>query len=386
MIIRIIRVALQGVATHAGRSVLTGLSLFVGILAVVTISAGGKAAEQAILAGSLLTAGGPVTVKAMVDPGPGSYERAKHLSEIMDATLKPVGGAGTVKAEGSILIDGRMVEAVFSAGNLRGVLPFPLRAGRWFSADPVAPAEIVLNEAAARSFDLQPGSVFLAKMGEYSRSMRVVGVVFDGFPEPRGFATLEPGSDWGAWLARAGPATVFAYAPEGDPAALGRLLEVEHNRVIDSIASARVERSDPANPEVHALRTVTLVITVIGGLSLLVGALGILNIGLATLKERSDELSLRRSFGATRTEVVLTMIMEGQVVALSSAATAIAVSWAIFPQVVAQLAGGILLTEVSFASAAALQGAAVGCLAAIAGSLAPAFRAGRVPISSIMRL
>ncbi|MDO8964130.1 MAG: ABC transporter permease [Coriobacteriia bacterium] len=386
MMARVLRVALQGVQIRVTRSLLTSISLFVGVLAVVVISAGGGAAEQSVLAGSVLTSGAAVTVKASVPAGRQTYERAERACTVISAALRDVDGGCTFVVAGMPEVNDRAMEVLFALGDLRGVFPYPLRSGRWIASGAVLPPELVVNEAAASSRGFPLGSVVRITLTGDTVSARVVGVVFDGQREPRGFVTMDPRNALGRSLSASESGVLYAHAPDMSATALSSLVSVEMARAFDTGPPMKVERSDPADPEADVLRTITLVFSVVAGLSLLVGALGILNIGLATLKERSDELSLRRSFGATRLEVVLTIVTEGQIVALAAACLAVVAARSAFPFVIDYLAGGVLISDVSFPSGAALTGVAASCLAAFLGSLAPAVRAGRVPIASIMRV
>ena len=63
----------------------------------------------------------------------------------------------------------------------------------------------------------------------------------------------------------------------------------------------------------QSLRTQRLfntVLAIIGGISLLVGGIGIMNIMLATVSERKHEIGLRRSVGATRRDIIQQFLAE----------------------------------------------------------------------------
>ena len=66
----------------------------------------------------------------------------------------------------------------------------------------------------------------------------------------------------------------------------------------------------------QSLRTQQLfnrVLAVIGGISLLVGGIGIMNIMLATVSERKHEIGLRRAVGATRRDILRQFLTESVV-------------------------------------------------------------------------
>ncbi len=54
----------------------------------------------------------------------------------------------------------------------------------------------------------------------------------------------------------------------------------------------------------------SIVMVLIAGISLLVGGIGIVNIMLATITERTKEIGIRRALGATRSDIVIQFLME----------------------------------------------------------------------------
>mgnify|MGYP000980870071 FL=1 len=60
-----------------------------------------------------------------------------------------------------------------------------------------------------------------------------------------------------------------------------------------------------------------LVLGSIAGISLLVGGIGIMNIMLATVSERTKEIGIRRALGATRSHIVTQFMVESMVLAAS---------------------------------------------------------------------
>jgi putative ABC transport system permease protein len=64
-------------------------------------------------------------------------------------------------------------------------------------------------------------------------------------------------------------------------------------------------------------RTFNLVLGAIAGISLLVGGIGIMNIMLATVSERTREIGIRRAVGATRRHIVVHFLLESVMLTIS---------------------------------------------------------------------
>ena len=101
----------------------------------------------------------------------------------------------------------------------------------------------------------------------------------------------------------------------------------------------------------------SLVLGAIAGISLLVGGIGIMNIMLVTVTERTREIGIRKAIGATRGVILTQFLMEAVVLCMMGCCLGIFLSWAILQTVstvVASLGirfaldGGVVLVSVVF--------------------------------------
>jgi len=95
---------------------------------------------------------------------------------------------------------------------------------------------------------------------------------------------------------------------------IGRVMETAHNGVTDYQIVVPLEL---LNQSLQTQKIFNLVLAVIGGISLLVGGVGIMNIMLATVSERKHEIGLRRSLGATEKDIVAQFLTEAILLTLS---------------------------------------------------------------------
>ncbi len=93
-----------------------------------------------------------------------------------------------------------------------------------------------------------------------------------------------------------------------------RTMDVAHNSVKDYQLVVPLELLQQS---LQTQRIFNIVLAVIGGISLLVGGIGIMNIMLATVSERKREIGIRRAVGATRNDIVIQFLTEAVLLTVS---------------------------------------------------------------------
>lgn len=121
---------------------------------------------------------------------------------------------------------------------------------------------------------------------------------------------------------------------EGTAAAIERLLELYHKKrdYSLSVPLALLRQAEATQ------RTFSIVLGSIAGISLLVGGIGIMNIMLATVTERTREIGIRRAIGAHRNQIVSQFLIETLVLSLGGGLIGIFVG-VMIPWLVTMFAG-----------------------------------------------
>jgi len=122
-----------------------------------------------------------------------------------------------------------------------------------------------------------------------------------------------------------------------------------------------------------------IILALIAGISLIVGGIGIMNVMLATVTERTREIGIRRALGAKRHHIVSQFLVETVVLSCLGGLMGIAGGWAV-PALVTHYTHQVTILRTSFAILAFCISAGVGILA----GLYPAWRAAQMdPVEAL---
>jgi putative ABC transport system permease protein len=404
-------IGLQGIRARKLRTVLSMLSLFLGVLAVVVVQAGAETAKRALLSNVELTLGVDGTRQAFLTPqGDTAAVAVDVLSGRTDAVLmagatgiigepgvSPVnveGGsytcdrvAGTcTKTEAGPTGQAIQLNVTGLSGDIRPYRPFRPVAGRWldFASAPSLAPRLVLNRAAAKQFTEHRVPAQLHLDGAIADATpRIIGVIDDGMEDPNAYVRLD---ELLSWLpASELSAGIQVLLPPGRSDAE----QILRSRLAATGVPADVIHVETVNSRKHVeseLALVRLIFLGMAGLVLLIGVAGILNVGLATVGERVEEFALRRAVGTPRTLLAGIVLSETLFTGLLTAGAAIGVA-AVSLRYVGMIIGTRqpTLRHLDFPWQAGVAGVIAGLLAGLLGGLVPAIRAARIPIATVMR-
>jgi putative ABC transport system permease protein len=274
------------------------------------------------------------------------------------------------------------VDLVLYDGEYTKVRRLPLLSGRW-PAGRLYPPSAVVNQAAAREAG-SGGVVSLTGSGTRPRtSLRISGVIADGEQSPLIYIPWETARTLLPDTSGQGRVRVLVHA-SGGVAVTQALIDSVSSPA--EFAAERVYRHDSVPSVEEQLSYLQMIFAIVAAIALTVSALGIVNLGLATVAHRARELSIRRAVGARRIDLFALVLGSSLVTGLFAALIGIGLV-ALGIEVI--LPGYIPPDSAIAAPNLPWSAVALGCLAAcgtaVLGSTLPAIRASRVDIASVLR-
>lgn|GEM_PF-814479 len=389
--------ALVELRSHPFRAALSLVSLCIGVLAVVAIFTVSEISAGVFVASAEQADGRRVTMQgALVDPPAGeqAIEEMLQVGQAFDAA----GGASALTMTSTAVTGIQLTDLaarhephvqiplVFTAGRYDAIRRLPVLEGTWIPDDARIAPTVVLNRPAARQWGSAGSSLSISVGRRLSFPALVVGVVADGSPEPMGYVSLYPVATIFPHALTEMSATLLLQHPDAPPAAFDRIGQIAAGRADTSLDANGMQRTDTVDALVASLRTQQKAFLVASALALLIAALGILNIGLATISERSRELVVRRAIGATRSAIVGQMLLSALVLGLVGAAVSVAVAfvgvqWWVPSQI--PLESAIDPPSVPWVAVAC--GVVAAMATTLLGATVPALVASRLDVASVLR-
>lgn len=405
-----VALALRQLRVNALRSGLTVLGIVIGIASVVALVSLGSAVQQSIDAN--LSGLGADTLSItpggsdVADEQPGSGRRlapAGSTSAGDPLTSEDADAVGQVAGVESVVpvvqqagearlgaTEGTTVIATTSG--LADLESYEFAAGGWFSAftDEAGLPVAVLGATLVEDLGLDPAAAIDAEVVVDGQSFTVIGVL-----EPIGGVSFVSPDDAVLVPLDTAEGGIIDTDPELTQIRVG-LIETS-DEVLDDIDAA-LRQAREIEPATDADFTVTdagsitdiadettalltTLITSIGAISLVVGAIGIANMMLVAVRERTREIGIRRAVGATRGDITTQFLVEAVVLSIVGGLIG-AVLGVILSTVVAESLLGVAAVVSSTAVALAL---GVSMLVGVAAGLGPAYQAASIDPTTALR-
>jgi putative ABC transport system permease protein len=325
------------------RSGLTILGMTIGVAALIVLVAVGNGSKKKVQAGIDALGSNVLIVHAQLGPGgPGGFR---------------FGGGGGISLTTK---DADALQAPFNAPDVKSAAPVVTATGTTLvsgstSYQPSSFVGSTPSYAGARSFHVAAGAMFtthdVTKHRRYvvlgptvvtnlfggrdpiGQSIRVNGSSFEviGKTKPKGSNGVEDQDDDVIAPLTAVQDTVSGYGSISSITVQGKsaaTLDAAQAQVT-SILVDRHNVSDPANPGFQVInqgsvreasdqstQVFTTLLGAVAAISLLVGGIGVMNIMLVSVTERTREIGIRKAIGARRADVLTQFLTEAVLVSV----------------------------------------------------------------------
>ncbi|WP_431924743.1 ABC transporter permease [Micromonospora wenchangensis] len=333
-----VRFALRGVAANKLRSALTMLGILIGVAAVILLVAVGNGSAQAVNDRIEALGTNTLTVTGTNRGGGGlTLEVADALADPVLApdvrSVSPLATTSTTLTfEGA---DHEVPQFVGTRPSWFAASNSPLAGGTAFSADDEAQGRrvVVLGRTVADEL--------FAGVDPVGRQVTAGGALFTvvGVLAAKSSTGFQDANDTAIAPLRAVREVLTGYGSlssilveAGDPArvsaAQGQVATVLAQRLPTSASGSTPYRIQNAaqllQTQSETAGTFTVLLGAVAAISLLVGGIGITNIMLVTVTERTREIGIRKALGARRRTVLTQFLVEATLLSLLGGALGVA--------------------------------------------------------------
>jgi len=336
MIRLLFREAFTAIFTNKSRTILTLLGIVIGIASVITVLAAGAGGKSIIM--KEFEGLSPTTLQVMPNWQGYSQDRTYKLEAFRDGDLDAleklaplVQSVAPIQSASTVVKVGRMEKKLNVTGtnnNYVDFVEYELESGRVFTTDEVLRQAKVAIVGHGIQEEFFPGSPAVGQYLEaFGTPILVVGVLAQkaktetvSLSNPDDtfnnavvipisvFRRQQGGSgEFYTILCRAASLADIPKARAAILKALNRNHGLWEEKTEKFMVMAMKEQLDMINT---VAGTVTTGVAVLAGIALLVAAIGIMNIMLVSVKERTREIGLRKALGAQYGQIMAQFLIE----------------------------------------------------------------------------
>jgi putative ABC transport system permease protein len=324
-------VAFSSIRSNALRSMLTMLGIIIGVGAVITMVALGSGAQKAVedriaaLGANVFTVfagqgrSGAVMITDRTVLSTDDYQALQRDARLLKAVVPEAQQALQVVYGNQ----NRSLQVIGTTANYVDVRNYTVPYGRMFSAGDDASRQrfAVLGSAVPEMFGANPAAMIHQTIFIRGIPFEIVGILSTkgasgGFqnPDEQVLIPLETGQYrvFGTKRLRSMSVQVEDSVPiEQGMVDLERVLRREHHIRPGGDNDFTIRnQQDVLQTQQQATQVFTTLLASIAAVSLVVGGIGIMNIMLVSVTERTREIGVRKALGATRGNILLQFLIE----------------------------------------------------------------------------
>ena len=324
-----VRIALRGLRAHRLRSVLTMLGIIIGVAAVIFLVAIGNGVQTSVNA-KIQPLANLITIVPSTGNVPGGGPPKDLIDDDVTALRKQVPDAAAVipAATGQALAETDTTQfrasVIGSTDRWLDVSNRDLQVGSFFDEAQVRSVArvVVLGPTVASTLFGDAGAALGQTVRVNHQIFRVLGVM-QSVGEPGDNDVVMPLDTARRYIFGGGDKLNQIIVQASQAAAV----PTAENDVIRTLSDRhRIQDSAKRDFEVQSLRSrldtfnqilqlLTLFTASVAAISLFVGAIGVLNIMLVSVTERTREIGIRKAIGATRRAILQQFLIESIVLA-----------------------------------------------------------------------
>ena len=329
-----IKIALMNIRSNKGRSVLTMLGIIIGISSVIMIISIGNGVKSGINGELNSMAGGQIAVYTNTDEAPD----LEFTEEDMDAIMDKVPNVKAVTPSWSFggTAAGRKgtfsATATFGRAGLEYSSQDPIIKGRYFTDTDYYSANkvCVITESSARTLFGNTnvvGMTFDFSLYGVTQEFTIIGIRKDNASKLLGMV----GSDmvsmeapisvvseaYGFYVSYTDLLIVSDGAENASQVAQDTVRLLENRHDVRGRNAIQVQNfNDIMSQMDQILSYITIFVVFVAAISLLVGGIGVMNIMLVSVTERTREIGIRKSLGARTGSILLQFLSESAIITL----------------------------------------------------------------------